>query len=324
VEQIYTVKKYKNSNESVLCIQVKNQLCYTFFRFNHPKTEIQKKIINLCENCANNSSNEASNREEVKIKSFKNKEVKEKDTRKESKSDEEKKTTNKTVKDEKINNFFKDSKKSLNKLKNKIIQNPNENKLPSKIEEDNNGSDETSSIKIQPVYRKKSFGLRHKCYSENEIENFYINSPSLETSRQYKSEFIANQDNEYEVSDSVWNLNMSHSTVNHDEEKVKKEDTVKEANKCVSFQDYVQSKSKTDKKHRNQKNVTKENILKEQNAPIKGTRMEVLTLDKQITILMGLLITFLVSSLFFYFRLDSLENQLLFHSSKLTHSFVTI
>ena len=106
--------------------------------------------MNFCENCANNSLNEASNREKVKIKSFKNKEVKEKDARKESKSDEEKKTTNKTVKDEKINNFFKDSKKSLNKLKNKIIQNPNENKLPSKIEEDNNGSDETSSVKIQP------------------------------------------------------------------------------------------------------------------------------------------------------------------------------
>ena len=65
-------------------------------------------------------------------------------------------------------------------------------------------------------------------------------------------------------------------------------------------------------------------VLKEQNASIKYQRMEGLTLDKQLTILIGLLMTFLVSSLFFYFRLDSLENQLLFHSSKLTHSFVTI
>ena len=206
----------------------------------------------MCENCASNSSNEVLNREESKIKSSK-----EKDERKESKSDEEKKTANKTVKDEKINNFFKDSKKSLNKLKNKIIPNPNENKLPSKIEEDNTGSDETSSIKIQPVYRKKSFGLRHKCYSENEIENFFINSP-LETSRQYKSEFITNQGNEHEVSDSVWNLNTSHLTVNNHEEKVKKEDAVKEANKCVNFQDYYQSRAISDKKHSNQKNVAKD------------------------------------------------------------------
>ncbi len=126
------------------------------------------------------------------------------------------------------------------------------------------------------------------------------------------------------MTDSVWNLNTSHSTVNNDGEKVKKEDAVKETNKCVSFQDYYQSRSISEKNHSNQKNVTKDHVLKEQNASIKYQRMEGLTLDKQLTILIGLLMTFLVSSLFFYFRLDSLENQLLFHSSKLTHSFVTI
>lgn len=257
-----------------------------------------------------NQSHDISNKEENIDKISKVKISKQNLIDKNVKSEEQKLKANTAFKDEKINNFIRDSKKSFKKLKSKIIPSSIESKpQSSKIEEE---TEKLSKQQMQPIYLEKSFVRKKKCYSENEIDHYLINY-NLKNARSYLSENTLNQSSrsnvENEMIDSVWNLNTSHSVIQNENE----------TSKCANFPEFDQNRTHSHKKHHRNKVKRKTSTIRvpETQNPLKK---QLLTFEKLIIISMVLFVIFLVFSMYFYNKLDTLEHQLMSQYGSYIHS----